>query len=137
MFARAHRRIAHAAQADSGATMLEFALVAPVLIVALVGAFQFAWALHCAASVRWSLETNSRSLLLNPATTADQLKSAMLSQLSGMADNTHITVSLVTDNSTPSAPVVRASSVYLAQLAIPFVPTQTLTFNAQTEVPVP
>jgi len=125
------------AGAESGATALEFALVAPVLIVFLFGTFQLAWALHCAASVRWSLETNARTLLLNPSTTAAQLKSAMLTQLSGVADASNITVALANDNSTPNAPMVRASSTYQANLAIPFLSAKALTFNAQTEVPLP
>jgi Flp pilus assembly protein TadG len=136
VFARA-RRIVRAARSDSGATMVEFALVSPALLVFLLGVFQLAWALHCAASVRWSLETNARSLLLNPATTADQLKSAMLSQLNGVADTQNITVSLAADNTTPNAPMTRASSVYQTHLSIPLLPQQALTFNAQTEVPAP
>ncbi|HEX3363738.1 TadE family protein [Phenylobacterium sp.] len=117
--------------------MVEFALVSPVLLVFLLGSFQLAWALHCAASVRWSLETNARNIMLNPSTTADQLKSAMLTQLNGIADTHNITVSLTADNSTPNAPVLRAASVYQTNLMIPFLPQQALTFNAQTEVPVP
>lgn len=115
--------------------MVEFALVAPFLLVLILGAFQLAWALHCAASVRWSLETNARTVLLNPSTTADQLKSAMIAQLNGVADTSNISVSLTPDNSTPNAPMLRAASVYKTNLVIPFLPQQSLTFNAQTEVP--
>lgn len=134
MFGKVRRGFA---RAESGATALEFALVSPVLLISLLGAFQLAWILHCAASVRWSLETNARSVMLNPSTTADQLKSAMLAQLNGIADTSSISVSLTPDNSTPSAPMLRAASVYQANLVMPFIPKQLFTFNAQTEVPVP
>ena len=137
MFARRRRPLADFKGAETGATALEFALVSPVLIVFLLGSIQLGWALHCAASVRWSLETNARSLLLNPATTADQLKTAMLTQLSGLADTHNVTVSLANDTTTPNAPMLLASSVYQTTLAIPLLPHQSLTFNAQTEVPKP
>jgi len=117
--------------------MVELALVLPVVLMFLFGAFQLAWALHCAASVRWALESNARKILLNPTTTADQLKSAMLTQLNGVADTSNISVTLVADNSTPNAPVLRAASVYQATLAIPFLPSKAMTFNAQTSVPIP
>jgi len=122
---------------EGGATALEFALVAPLLIVLLVGTFQLAWAMHCAASVRWSLETNARSLLMTPGTTADQLKTAMVSQLGGVADTSNLTVTLTTDSSIAGAKVLVAASTYTASLAVPMLAAQTLTFNAKTSVPSP
>lgn len=122
---------------DSGATALEFALIVPVMITLLIGAFQTAWVMHCAASVRYSLETQARSLLLNPNMTADALKSAMVSQLTGLVDTSSLKVTIVTDNSVAGAPVLRASSEYEPTLAIPFVSTYHLDLKATTVVPTP
>jgi len=134
--ARARRRVGWRRDA-SGATALEFALVAPVLFALLIAIVQLGWALHCAASVRWSLETNARTLLLNPATTADQLKAAMVAQLSGLADSSNLTVGLTTDTSVPAATVKHASSIYQANISIPMFPAQSLVFTSQTNVPTP
>lgn len=120
---------------SSGATALEFALVSPVFILLLVGLFQLAWALHCAATVKWSLETSARNLLLNPSETAATLKSDMLNLLAGRATANNLTVTITTDTSNPAGKMLVASSVYQTTLVIPFVPQTPLTFNASTSVP--
>lgn len=119
---------------ERGATALEFALVSPVLILLLVGAFQVAWAVHCASTVRWTLEAASRALLLDPTTTQDQIKSAMVAKLNGLVDSSKLTVSLTTDASSGTQMFV-VSSTYAAPLAIPFARAQTLNFKATTSVP--
>ena len=119
----------------SGATALEFALISPALIMLLVGGFQLAWALHCAASVRWSLETNARNLMFNPTETADSLRSAMLTSLSGKATASDLTVTIGTDNSNAASSMLVATSVYRTTLSIPFVASTPLTFTSVTKVP--
>jgi Flp pilus assembly protein TadG len=121
----------------SGATALEFALIAPPLIMLLVGSFQLAWALHCAASVRWSLETNARGLMLNPSESAATLRSAMLTSLSGKATASDLTVTIGNDNSNPASNLLVATSVYRTTLSIPFVTATPLTFTSITKVPSP
>jgi Flp pilus assembly protein TadG len=120
---------------ESGATALEFALVSPVLITLLVGLFQVAWAMHCAATVRWSLETASRKLLMNPAETATTLKSDMVGLLGGSANSNNLTVSITPDTSNPAGKMLVAASVYTTNLVIPLLPSTALTFNASTSVP--
>jgi len=41
---------------------LEFALIAPFLIMLLLGIFAFGWAMNSVSSVRYTLETSSRPL---------------------------------------------------------------------------
>src|SRR5258706_12782288 len=95
----------------SGATALEFALVSPVFIPLLVGLFQVAWALHSAATVKWSLETASRSLLLNPSETATTLKSDMVGLLAGRASSSNLTVTITQDTTNPAGKMLVAASV--------------------------
>lgn len=120
-----------------GATALEFALVAPVLFTFVLGAFQLAWGLHCAATVRWALEKEARTVFLTPGTTADQLKTAMVADLNGVANAQSLTVTVAADNSNPAADVINASSAFTYSLWIPFLPTQSLSFTAHTSVPAP
>jgi Flp pilus assembly protein TadG len=117
----------------SGATALEFALISPVLIMLTVGGFQLAWALHCAATVRWSLETSARNLMLNPTESADALKSAMLSVIAGRAAADDLTVTIGPDPS--NAALLVAKSVYRTTLSVPFIASKPLTFTATTKVP--
>jgi Flp pilus assembly protein TadG len=120
-----------------GATALEFALVIPIFIVLLLGAFQVAWVMHSAATVRFSLESSARMLLLNPATTQDQLRTAIATKLAGLVNPSDVTVTLVTDNSTPGAPVLRASTEYRPVLIIPLMSSWNLDLTATTTVPTP
>jgi Flp pilus assembly protein TadG len=120
---------------DGGAAAVEFALVLPAMLVCLVGLVQVGWALHCGSSVRWALESSARQLLLNPGTTADQLKTAMTDKLQTIADPNNLTVT-VTSGSSNGAPVLQASSRYVYDLQILFLPSQQLTFTAATTVPI-
>ena len=120
---------------DGGATAVEMALVLPVFLTLLLGGFQVAWVMHSAATVRWSLESSSRMLMLNPATTEDQLRTAVATKLAGLVNPNDVTVTLVADNSTAGAPVLRASSDYRPTLVIPLVSSWNLDLKASTVVP--
>ena len=124
---------------NSGATALEFALISPALILTLVGGFQLAWALHCAATVRWSLETCARSLVFNPSEAQDTLKAAMLSAMSGRASPTasQLTVTITQDTSNAASTMLVATSTYNTTLSVPFLPSEPLTFTSVTRVPSP
>jgi len=118
----------------SGASALEFALISPALILLIVGGFQLAWTMHCAATVRWALELNARNLLLQPTESASTLKAAMVSTISGKAKADDLTVTITTDSSGPS-PMLVATSIYRSTLSVPFVHDTPLTFTSVTKVP--
>jgi Flp pilus assembly protein TadG len=120
----------------SGATALEFAMISPLLFALLFGGVQLAWAMHCAASVRWSLETNARQLMMTPNESAATLKSAMMSALAGKTNVNDLTVTIAPDNSGP-APMLVATSVYRTTLSVPFLSSAPLTFTSSTSVPSP
>jgi Flp pilus assembly protein TadG len=118
----------------SGASAVEFALISPALIVGIVGGFQLAWCLHCAATVRWALETNARNLMLQPSESASTLKSAMLNSINGIASARNLTVTITPDSSS-GAPMLVATSVFQETLAVPFMQNHPLTFTSVTKVP--
>jgi Flp pilus assembly protein TadG len=122
---------------NSGATALEFGLILPIFVMLLLGGFQVAWVMHSAATVRWSLESSSRMLLLNPNTTQDQLRTAVAAKLAGMVNPADVTVTLVTDTSVAGAPVLRASSDYRPTVIIPLISSWNLDLKASTAVPTP
>jgi len=122
---------------DRGASAVEFALLAPMLLIFLFGIFQLGLALHYGANVRWALENNARTLLLTPDTTQTQLKTAMLANLSDVPNTGSLAVTLTTDNTDPSAKMLKATSAYTYPLSIPMLPSVDLTFNANVTVPAP
>ena len=117
---------------EHGATAVEFALVSPMLFMLLVGIIQFGWLLHCAVSVRWSLEASARELLINPGATADQIKQDMLDRLNGLADSSNLSVSL-TSATTATGDEFQVQSTYSQAPFIPFLPRYT--FNSTVTVP--
>jgi Flp pilus assembly protein TadG len=119
----------------SGAAAVEFALVFPVFLALMIGLLQLGWALHCAASVRWALETSARTLLINPSATASDLQTAMTSKLASVADSSNLSVALSTQTAAGGARVLHAASTYSYRLQIPLLPSWTLTFHAATDVP--
>ncbi|MFL5297469.1 MAG: TadE/TadG family type IV pilus assembly protein [Phenylobacterium sp.] len=120
---------------SSGALAVEFALIAPVFILALIGGFQLAWSLHCAATVRWALETSARNLMLDPTESATTLKANMVSLLNGRATASNLAVTITTDTSSPAGKLLVASSTYSTTLVVPFLSDTPLVFNASTSVP--
>jgi Flp pilus assembly protein TadG len=119
----------------SGAAAVEFALISPALFMLIVGGFQLAWTLHCAATVRWALETNARALMLNPSESSSTLKSAMVSSLNGKATASDLTVTITQDTSNPNGTLLVATSTYSTTLAIPFMDSHPLSFTSTTKVP--
>jgi len=120
---------------SSGALAVEFALLAPPFLMLLLGGFQMAWNMHCAATVKWSLETSARDLMLNPSEDAGALKARMIALLAGRASASNLAVTITPDNSDPSGKLLVAASSYTTSVVIPFVPAIPLTFTASTSVP--
>jgi len=82
-------------------------MISPILLFLIVGGIQLAWTLHCAATVRWALETNARNLMMHPSESADTLKTAMLNSLAGKANADQL-----------SAPIASAYFDWLAWLLL-------------------
>ena len=128
------RRGAAAGFADDagGMAAIEFALISPLLILLLLGAIQLGWALHNAASVRWALEASARSLMINPSLTEDAVRTDMVARLSKVADASDIEVTVTPDEDEES---VVLESTYTAELTLPILPAETLTFRNRVTVP--
>ena len=136
MCARALHQVFRRWRCDvAGATAVEYAFVAPMLLMVLIALIQLGWTLHCAASVRWALENSARSLMLDPNVSASDLRASMLTQLSGIADASSLTVTLATDSSDPTQTIKTAQSAYTQALTLPFLPSWNFSFHSSVAVP--
>ncbi|MGE5149429.1 MAG: TadE/TadG family type IV pilus assembly protein [Rhodospirillaceae bacterium] len=122
---------------DSGASAIEFSLIASAFFILLFGVFELGYALYCGASVRWALETSARTLLLSPTTTQAQLKTAVISYLGDIPNSSSVAVTLATDTSDPTNKVMKATTAYSYPFSVPMLPSYTLQFNASVTVPAP
>jgi Flp pilus assembly protein TadG len=105
---------------SSGATALEFALVAPAFLACLFGVFQLGWALHCNESVDYALNKAARTLVSNPAMTQDQLQTNVRDLLTSIADPTNVTVTLNEDAVGTSPRMAHLQASYVHTLAVPW-----------------
>lgn len=65
----------------SGASALEFALVAPVFLVCLFGIFYTAWATYSVTTAKFAIDDTARALQLNQKLTASELDQMFKSKL--------------------------------------------------------
>jgi Flp pilus assembly protein TadG len=65
----------------SGGAALEFALLAPFLMMLLFGIFAFGWALNAMSTVRYTLETSSRALQMKNSLTQAQIQAIATEKL--------------------------------------------------------
>ena len=79
----------------SGGAALEFALIAPFLIVLLFGIFAFGWALNAMSSVRYTLETSSRALQMKNSLTQSEIQAIATQKLLAMGlKNVNVTIAI-------------------------------------------
>lgn len=122
------------ARDESGATAIEFAIVAPVCLAMMFGILQFGWALHCAASARFALERAMRSVTLNPTMTETQLASAVEADLAAIADPDEVTVTLRRETIAGASSAVGTATL-TTEVGVPTLYTYPITFTATVVTP--
>lgn len=114
---------------EGGASAVEFALIAPLLVIVLFGVFQVGWALHCASSVRYALEESARAVSIDPDLTAGEVQAAMRQRLTAFADP-EFTVTIAEDPGPAGLVITRLTSDYVHELAVPLLPVWDIRFQA-------
>ena len=120
---------------DDGGSAVEFALIAPLLIVALFGIFAVGWGVHCISSLQLALEQSGRALQLDPTLSQSQLESMVKSKLTGLGDP-HVNVSLTTDN-IAGVTIATISGTYVFDIAVPLLPSYGVDYQTAVNVPLP
>lgn len=122
---RPRRRIATDA---SGALAVEFAMIAPLLIIVLIGTFQVGWALFCASSVRYALDEAARALSIDPEITEDELERVMRKRLDTVSD-AQIRLSVNADTASPGLHITNLQATYVHFMTAPLLPVFELRFE--------
>ena len=112
----------------SGAAALEFALVAPVFLLAIFGIFQLGMAFHASAGLRNGVEAAARHAQIYPRPTNSQIQIIFASNLYGLPKSQVVGPTLIygTINGTG---YVDVSARYDHQLNIPFMPDSTMSLS--------
>lgn len=120
--------------ATGGASALEFALVLPVFATMLFGTIQMGLAFYFAGSVQYALERTARLTMVEQDMSASQVQTAFSNELAPFTDQ-NIDVSYNVDNS-GDVPIAQLTANYQHDFVIPFVPSFSVTFTADTRVPL-
>lgn len=117
-----------------GASALEFAMIFPIFIAMVLGTIQMGIVYYTAGSVQFALDQAARSVMVNPAMSSGQVQTAIANQLETLTAQ-DVTVTYSVDNS-GAVPVGEVNAAFSIDVVIPFVPSFSISFNAETHIPL-
>jgi len=119
----------------SGAAGLEFALIAPVLVVLLFGIFAFGWAMNAVSTVRYTLETSSRALQLNNTLTQSDIQAIATQKLVNMGLK-NVVVTIATDPASGGFKMAHLTASYAFVIAFPYFDQYPINYSTTVTVPL-
>jgi Flp pilus assembly protein TadG len=130
------RLLRRSAKDRSGGPAIEFALVAPVLLMALIGAVEFGWYFLIRNTLEYAVEEAGRYAVLHKTATQTDIQTQVRNNVIGVAP-TSITVSFSNSGTGTNVTykTITASGTY--NMLTGALPLSTLTLYAATRVPVP
>ena len=118
-----------------GAAAIEFAIVAPVFVMMLVGIASFGWGMHCISSLRLALEESARTLYLHPTWDEDHIRWLVRHELQKLGDPN---VSVATVETTPIGGVnmAKITGTYSFHIDVPFLSSYHVDYQTSVVVPL-
>ncbi|WP_160170905.1 TadE/TadG family type IV pilus assembly protein [Lutibaculum baratangense] len=130
-----HAPIRRFRQARDGATAIEFAMVFPLLLVLMFGVIMIGQAFFTISSVQWAIEKASREMMINPATTGDEIE-AKAKALLGDITTADFAISFA-DEEPGTFPLTRLNAEVSYEVSIPLVPSFEIRYRIETLIPRP
>ncbi|OHV88644.1 pilus assembly protein TadE [Mesorhizobium sp. ORS 3428] len=119
----------------SGGAAIEFALVAPFLIMLLFGIFAFGWSMNSTSSVRYTLEASARSLQLNNTMTQTQIQTIATQKLQALGlQNVNVTIS--TDLPSGGFCMAHVNASYAFVINFPYFSAFPISYSTTVTVPL-
>ncbi|MEI9410442.1 TadE/TadG family type IV pilus assembly protein [Mesorhizobium salmacidum] len=127
---------ARAFRADrSGGAALEFALIAPFLIMLLFGIFAFGWSMNSASSVRYTLEASARSLQLNNTLTQADIQAIATQKLLALGLK-NVNVTIATDPASGGFRMAHLTAAYSFVIDFPYFDAYPINYATTVTVPL-
>ena len=119
----------------SGGAALEFALIAPILVMLLFGIFAFGWSLNAESSVRYTLEASSRALQMNNSLTQSDIQAIATQKLLtlGLKD---VVVTIVIDAASGGFRMAHLTANYAYVIAFPYFDQYPINYSTTVTVPL-
>ena len=118
---------------NSGMAAIEFAFVAPLLIMLLVGIYSMSSVLHSLSSVRYALGETARVLQLNPTLTQSELQAKLDEKLKDYSKGT-VTLTMTIEKDAKGSDVARLKASYPFLIAVPFIPKYEGAYKQSVEI---
>ncbi|WFP74935.1 TadE/TadG family type IV pilus assembly protein [Mesorhizobium sp. WSM4906] len=131
----ARRRAKAFAGNASGGAAIEFALIAPFLIMLLFGIFAFGWSMNNESSVRYALEASARSLQLDKTLTQAQIQTIATQKLQGLGLQ-NVTVTITTDPPSGGFKMAHVSASYAFVINFPYFSDYPINYSTTVTVPL-
>lgn len=119
---------------EDGATAIEFALIAPVLMSMVLMTLQIGLALHKGNTVQWAINKAARAALLDTTLNEDGIQDYIDARIKTIDSNSSIEISYdVTTVGTVALGTI--SGTYYHDIDVPFLPAFTAKFDIDVSVP--
>ena len=123
------------ARNTSGGAALEFALIAPILIMLLFGIFAFGWSMNADSSVRYSLEASARSLQLNNTLTQSDIQTIATKKLQALGlQNINVTITI--DPASNGFRMAHVTASYAYVINFPYFSNYPINYSTTVNVPL-
>ncbi|MER8594827.1 pilus assembly protein [Mesorhizobium sp. M1182] len=119
----------------SGGAALEFALIAPILIMLLIGIFAFGWALNAMSRVRYTLETSSRALQMKNSLTEAEIKAIATAKLLSLG-LTDVDVTIAIDAPSGGFRMAHLTAKYAFAIEFPYFDRYSINYATTVTVPL-
>jgi Flp pilus assembly protein TadG len=118
-----------------GGAGLEFALIAPFLIMLLLGIFAFGWSMNAVSSVRYTLETSARALQLRNTLTQAEIQTIATQKLLalGLRD---VNVTIVVDPASGGFRMAHLTAAYALVIDFPYFSAYPINYATTVTVPL-
>ena len=118
-----------------GSSGLEFALVAPLLLMLLFGIFAFGWSMNSISSVRYALEASARSLQLNNTLTQSDIQAIATQKLQALGLQ-NINVTITTDPPSGGFTMAHVNASYAFVISFPYFSDYPISYTTSVTVPL-
>ena len=119
----------------SGGSGIEFALIAPVLIMLLFGIFAFGWSMNSVSSVRYALEASARSLQLNNTLTQADIQAVAKQKLQALGLQ-NVNVTIATDPASGGFRMAHVNASYAFVINFPYFSDYQINYTTAVTVPL-
>ena len=119
----------------SGASALEFAILAPIFLSLVFGVIVLGWALYTMSNVNFVAERVGRLVQLNPAMSATEVSESIKAELPHL-DQDNLNVSLQIDTQASGYTIARATVTYDFSVEVPLLWSQAVHYTTTVSVPL-